>query len=139
MSDMIMWSPGVTLEQIEREVILKAYAHYRQNKTTTAGALGISVRTLDERVKKYADETTAAEEALENDRTDRERQLARARGVHPNQYDTSSTPSEFSERSRSQPAQNAPAQQAVPLSQRIKVQDVLPQQAAAGGNRKHGR
>lgn len=51
---MINWSPGQTLEQIEKQVILQAYRFYEQNKTHTAAALGISIRTLDGRLADYA-------------------------------------------------------------------------------------
>lgn len=47
------WSPGVTLEQIERAAIEKAFAFYQKNKTHTANSLGISIRTLDAKLAKY--------------------------------------------------------------------------------------
>lgn len=51
---MITWSPGVSLEQIEKQVILKAFQHYRGNKTQTAIGLGISIRTLDNKLEIYS-------------------------------------------------------------------------------------
>lgn len=53
MDNQIMWSPGVTLEDIEKQVILKAFRFYRGSKTTTSQALGISIRTLDTKLEKY--------------------------------------------------------------------------------------
>lgn len=50
----IMWQPGVTLDQIERQVIERAFHYYNQNKAKTASALGISIRTLDTRLEDYA-------------------------------------------------------------------------------------
>lgn len=57
-----MWTPGQTLEAIEREVILKAYRFYQQNKTHTATALGISIRTLDAKLAKFAKEEEKSHE-----------------------------------------------------------------------------
>jgi Bacterial regulatory protein, Fis family len=48
-----MWQPGITLEQIEREVILKALRFYQGNKTQTARALGVAVRTIDNKLECY--------------------------------------------------------------------------------------
>lgn len=55
MSNGIFWTPGMSLDYLEKHVILQAYRFY-QHKTTTANSLGISVRTLDERLKRYAQE-----------------------------------------------------------------------------------
>ncbi len=51
------WKPGKTLEQMEKEVILSALIYHRKNKTQTAKALGIAIRTLDYKLAKYAKET----------------------------------------------------------------------------------
>lgn len=80
---MIVWSPGVTLEDVEKQAILKALDHFRWNKTATASALGISVRTLDARIEKY-DEEKKAEAAHQVElRRQRDDYLARARGQAP--------------------------------------------------------
>lgn len=50
---MIIWQPGVTLEDIEKQTILKAYSYFDRNKTKTAEALGIAIRTLDAKIAKY--------------------------------------------------------------------------------------
>jgi DNA-binding NtrC family response regulator len=50
---MILWQPGVTLEDIEKQVIQKAFSFYRGNKTATAKSLGIAIRTLDAKLEKY--------------------------------------------------------------------------------------
>lgn len=44
---------AITLEEMEREVILKTLKKYNGNKTKTAKALGISLRTLQYKLKKY--------------------------------------------------------------------------------------
>lgn len=53
MNDLIFWSPGVTLEDMKKRVILAALRHYSGNKTKTAEALGISVRTVDYKLEQY--------------------------------------------------------------------------------------
>lgn len=76
----ILWTPGMTLEQIEKHVIQKAFIHYRENKTATAKALGISVRTLDTKLQQYAEEYQAQLAKDEIVRQKNEDFLARARG-----------------------------------------------------------
>ncbi len=58
------WEPGITLDDIEKEAILVAYKYYRNNKTQTAAALGIAIRTLDYKLARYAKESKV-EEPLE--------------------------------------------------------------------------
>lgn len=53
---MIHWQPGMKLEEVEREVILKALSFYEGNKTHTASSLGIAIRTLDARIAKYREQ-----------------------------------------------------------------------------------
>lgn len=77
---MINWSPGVTLDQMEEQVIRKAFAHYRGNKTVTANALGISIRTLDGRLEKYEAENKKKAEDEELAQKNREAFLLRSRG-----------------------------------------------------------
>lgn len=50
------YEPGRTLADIEKEVILQAYRFYDSNKTRTAQALGIAIRTLDYKLEAYANE-----------------------------------------------------------------------------------
>ena len=50
---MIMWQPGVTLADMEKKIILKAFECFQGNKTKTASALGIAVRTLDNKLALY--------------------------------------------------------------------------------------
>lgn len=57
---MISYQPGLTLDKIEKDVILSALKFYQNNKTRTASALNIAVRTLDNKMAKY--EKEAAEQ-----------------------------------------------------------------------------
>lgn len=47
------WIPGTTLDDIEREVILSALKYHQGNRTHTAKALGISIRTLRNKLADY--------------------------------------------------------------------------------------
>ena len=47
------WKPGRTLNEIERNVILEALKHHSGNRTHTAKALGISIRTLRNKLAEY--------------------------------------------------------------------------------------
>lgn len=47
------WSPGQTLNDIERSVILNALQYHQGNRTHTAKALGISIRTLRNKLAEY--------------------------------------------------------------------------------------
>ena len=60
---MINWQPGITLEEIEKEVILKALSFYHGNKTHTAHALGISIRTIQNKLAIYNGEALPEKES----------------------------------------------------------------------------
>jgi two-component system response regulator FlrC len=47
------WKPGRTLDEIERNVILEALKHFDANRTHTAKALGISIRTLRNKLAEF--------------------------------------------------------------------------------------
>lgn len=139
MNDMIMWSPGVSLDDIERQVIQKAYQFYQRNKTATAVALGISVRTIDNKLERYALEAKEAEERNADARAARTAHLARARGIHPAQFDTSTgqAPSyEAQVRNGMEPPSHFATQPDMPVQERQEVQGVLPKNAAYGGTGK---
>jgi len=82
MNDQIFWSPGTTLEQIEKQVILKAHAHFK-TKIATAIALGVSERTITNKLNQYDEEKRIQDEQLMNERRAREDLLLKARGMTP--------------------------------------------------------
>lgn len=47
------WQPGKTLDDIERNVIIEALKYHQGNRTHTARALGISIRTLRNKISDY--------------------------------------------------------------------------------------
>lgn len=128
MNEIITWSPGVTLEMIEKQVILKAWAFYRGNKTTTSNALGIAIRTLDSKLEKYRAEEDEHEAAEARGLRDRETQLRRARGIHVADDVSYEAPAEGI---RLESLTQAPAQQTMPMPQRPEVQTLLSRQPAA--------
>lgn len=77
--DVIIWTPGMTLEAIERQVIEKSFCFYRQNKSATARALGITVKTLDNKFERYQKDDEMALEAKKQDEERREQLLHRSR------------------------------------------------------------
>ena len=60
----VLWTPGMTLESTEKQIILAAIKYFRGNKTMTSQALGISIRTLEVRLEKYDKEDRSAETAI---------------------------------------------------------------------------
>jgi transcriptional regulator with PAS, ATPase and Fis domain len=47
------WKPGTTLNDIERNVIIEALSYHQGNRTHTARSLGISIRTLRNKLADY--------------------------------------------------------------------------------------
>jgi hypothetical protein len=90
-ADLITWSPGVTLESIEHQVIIRAYDYYKKNNAATARALGIDVRTLKAKLDKYDADGKERERLAEIRRQENENFLARSRGLPP-VYDMADKP-----------------------------------------------
>lgn len=145
MEGIIQWSPGVTLESVEKQIILVAFRHYRGNKSATANSLGITVRTLENKFEKYEDDKKVEKEREDNDRKQREEFLARQRGANtPNYLDTAETLSKPGEeqvlsqdsldRIRLQSPQDSSAEPSMPVPKRAAVQEVLPKDNARSGN-----
>lgn len=51
---MTIFQPGRKLSDYEKEIIQTAYRFYNFNKTKTAQALGIAIRTLDNKLSIYS-------------------------------------------------------------------------------------
>lgn len=60
---MINWQPGITIDDVEKQVIEKALRWFNGNKTKTAQSLGIAVRTLDNKLAKYQEQANGKEAA----------------------------------------------------------------------------
>lgn len=56
--------PGMTLADFERLVILQTLKRHSQNRTHTAKALGIGIRTLQRKIKQYSAEQSPQQNRL---------------------------------------------------------------------------
>lgn len=137
-----MWSPGVSLESIEKQVILTAFSFYGGNKSATANSLGIAIRTLDIRLEKY-EADGKAEEIKHAERRQKQHEFLQRQRGGPGYGDVkdSEAPSAPSVHGadagvRVESAPVAPAKSSVPVSERQEVQSVLPKQASKDGIRK---
>lgn len=137
MNGVIIWSPGVTLEAIEEQVIGKAYAFYKQNKTATSNALGISIRTLDAKLEKYGnderDRTKRDADRKQRDLSflDRQRNGTKSNAIAQMPEETKCVPLPDAG-IRMESSEEVSAEQPVPVSQLKEVQKVLPQQSTSG-------
>ncbi len=61
--DSITVRVGTSIAQVERQLILATFAHYGRNKERTAAVLGVSLKTLYNRLKEFADESPDGESA----------------------------------------------------------------------------
>lgn len=147
----ICWSPGLSLEQVEKECILQAFRFYRSNKTQTAIALGISVRTIENKLEKYAKDAELETERRAEERKQQEEYSLRARGKlhtgnteYPRTHKSQETDRPIQNGTQAatgadiQPIEGIPTQRPVPVSERSEVQEVLPRQAA-GNHSPKGR
>lgn len=139
----IMWSPGVSLEAIEKQVILKALSHFKNNKTVTAGALGIAIRTLDNKLDKYEYEAQMEQKRQQEDEQRRREFLDRARGNPPNNIGIPFSPTQQSRAFPSTPAgprmesfANSASQPEMPLPQREEIQTVLSKHSSPNGEKR---
>lgn len=143
-NEMIFWSPGTSLDSMEKMVILKAFQFFRKNKTATCASLGISVRTLDNKLERYEAEANAERDRqiyLAKQRTDH---LSRARGNPPNNIGLAYSPVPAGTLSkvlagngadagvRMESFANSASQQSMPVPERQEVQTVLPKNTPQG-------
>lgn len=154
----INWVPGITLEEMEKQCVLSAYRFYRQNKTQTAGALGIAIRTLDAKLEKYGDDERREAERVDGDKRNKEIILARMRGL-PHlaidnrsplvkladakiQNEATQTPAprlETSSGERVQSLEKVTPQQPMSVPERSEVQEVLPRKVTSRSKQRRGK
>ncbi|CAK9250653.1 unnamed protein product [Sphagnum jensenii] len=149
----INWVPGITLEEMEKQCILSAFRFYRENKTQTAGALGIAIRTLDSKLEKYQEDFNAEERRSASEADERQRTLDRLRGVEfttsnsvGHIYQPTKQNAEASEVAiqaaagvHAQSPAKIAAQHEMSMSQRQEVQSVLQGQTQPVGNKRAGK
>lgn len=124
-----MWSPGQTLADIEKIAITEAMSHHGRNKTKTANALGISVRTLDARLEIYEKEKKDVEVTAKEVVATRAKRLREARWGKGNGPKTGDGV---------EPAAQVSTELAMPVPVGRKIQEVLSAQAEPSPRRKNG-
>lgn len=138
MHNSITWSVGMTLAILEKMAIEAAYLAFRYNKTATAASLGISARTLDNKLQQYEQEALIEKERQESESRKRAEFLARSRGVGqipdnlniiPNRANAHGAASGI----RMESIANASSKPTLPVQERKEVQAVLPEHSSKNG------
>lgn len=81
MNQQIIWTPGVTLEDIQRQVIVKALQFYKQDKAQTAISLQMTPKALEKKLEQYEKEQREHEMRREEVRKKEADFRLRARGM----------------------------------------------------------
>lgn len=123
---MSFWSPGMKLEYLEKMAIEEALKFYRGNKTQTAAALGIAIRTLDAKLEIYENERIENERRQEQFRKEREAFIARSKGNAPAIEFVHSPNQGPAQRFHVEPTAQISTEQTLPMQERQEVQKVLP-------------
>ena len=146
MNDMIFWTPNMSLAELEKRVIIRCLDKNRGNKTMTANELGIAVRTIDNKLKEYAEHDRKFAEERELDRIKQLEYLDRARGIKAGDYGSFSSPKKGAEilhgpveGLRVESALEAPKEQQMPMQERKEVQGVLSSNSSKGDHIKISR
>lgn len=132
---MMDFNPNMSLEELEKLCIQHRMRWWKGNKTQTANTLGIAIRTLDAKLEKYGDDDRTQRDNEEREGIERERVLARMRGVTAEAVRETgpSINSGASAGVRMESIANAPTEQPVSLPKQLEVQKVLPSQTPASG------
>jgi hypothetical protein len=122
---MVAWQPGMTLEMAEKAIILHAYDVCFKNQTHTATMLGISVRNLHDKLKKY-EEDASANKAREEQRAKQVEEESRKARFGASGRPQLQSDSEF------------PKELPLPVRKSEEVQKVLPAQRSASNQKRIG-
>lgn len=106
----VYWQPGVKISDVEKQVIIAAMKFYKENKTTAAASLGISVKTLYNKLDEYKVE----DEELQR-RTERVKSHQQASFLAIQSQNRGLSV---------QPTTQAPAELPMPMQQRKEIQEV---------------
>lgn len=127
----LIWSPGMTLESMERLAIEACYQYFQRNKTATAASLDISIRTLDGKLEKYERERIIREEAERRRINEHTESIRAQRYGHQGAQGTPKAAPQSTNSGTGLQLESVIAvasQHAVSMSERKEVQEVLPQQ-----------
>ena len=128
----------MSLDEMEKLVIIKAYRFYRGNKTVTSNALGIAIRTLDNKLERYEADANKLREKQALEREAELRSLDRLRGIIPGSegsYDANKARAELLNGTppgvQLESSTSVSKEQSVSVQERKKVQKVLPKHSAS--------
>jgi hypothetical protein len=121
----MIFSPGMTIDGLEKELIQSALKFYQGNKTVTARSIGCALRTLDNKLAQYAEEERLSGVERDAERAKQEEWQKRARGINGPHSGVQVEPPPFS-----------PQKLDVSLQVGSEVQKVLPTKVAERGARK---
>lgn len=124
----MIWTPGFTLEALEKMAIQQALAFYKGNKTTTANSLGCAIRTLDAKIAKYA------EEDKERGRREDERQI-KEKEFNERQRGFNAPPARF----HMEPATEIQPEQSLSVQKRLEIQEMPLTESTESGKRRAGK
>lgn len=127
------WNPGMTLEYIEKQVILKAFRHYGGNQTATAAALGITTRTLYTKLINYGAKGVTNVERVESGRN--ENGMGEAQRGETKEQTSGAVGMDAQSGHDLESTSEVPTQRTVSVPERSKVQEVLPKQNVASSAR----
>lgn len=142
MDGYIMWSPGVTLDTLEKQAILKAFEFYKKNKIATCNSLGIALRTLDNKLDRYEHEEKIEQERKANEAARNAEFLVRQRGNPPRNDGLPYTPYSPDRQHdtfpgiRMESVANSSQKPAMSMPERKEVQTVLPKNPSQSGRNK---
>lgn len=109
------WQPGQTIEDLERDAIKSAMKFFQGNKTAVANALGVTVKTIYNKLEQYDIERADREKADKQREEAAKKEIFAARhGLHV------------------EPPREVPEKQPVLLRQQEKVQEMPPARHASG-------
>jgi len=78
---MIQWTPGLTLAEVEKQIILQALKAHQGNKTATAQALDVARNTIDNKLNLYDKEEKDYQAQMAQEKKDRDKLAKKL--VHP--------------------------------------------------------
>lgn len=134
----VTWQPGVTLAEIEKQIIFKALNFFGGNKTQAAIALGVSVKTLYNKLEQY--ETEDAEKASQIPETPQHFGLTideQRNGRKEARVQTTKTiDDQAPQRLSMEPASRVAPERILPMSERQEVQTLPPKVVGTSNSRK---
>lgn len=80
---MIIWSPGMSLEEVEEKVIQKAYDFFIKNAETAANSLKISLDDFNEKMDKFKLKEQEIKKLIDKEKEKEREYLERSRGIPP--------------------------------------------------------